>query len=100
MHFDPTGRIRIETNGSDFAISAILLQLRAEDGQWHPVAFWSRKLTEAERNYETHDKELLPIVMAFRHWRYYVEGCTHPVEVVTDHSNLISFSKVKHLNSR
>ena len=33
VHFDPTGRIRIETDGSDFAISAILLQLRAEDGQ-------------------------------------------------------------------
>ncbi len=46
-------------------LSAILSQL-FEDGLWHPVAFWSRKMIAAEQNYETHDQELLAIVMAFK----------------------------------
>jgi len=99
VHYDPEAKTRIETDASQYAIAAILLQL-CKDGLWHPVAFWSRKLIAAERNYETHDQELLPIVMAFRHWRHYVEGSKHPVEVVTDHNNLLGFMKMKHLNGR
>ncbi len=73
-HFDPTKKIRIETDASIFALVAILSQL-FEDGLWHPIVFWSRKMIPAECNYETHDQELLAIVMAFKHWRHYVEGC-------------------------
>jgi transposase InsO family protein len=99
VHFNPTATTRVETDASQYAISANLVQL-SEQGQWHPVAFWSRKLTDAERNYDTHDKELLPIVMAMRHWRHYVEGSTKPIEVVTDHNNLLGFMRMKHLNGR
>jgi len=38
--------------------------------------------------------------MAFRQWRHYVEGSLHPVEVVTDHANLVGFTNVKHLVGR
>ena len=71
-YFDPMRRIRIETDTLVFAVGAILSQLY--DAIWHPVAFWSRKMIPAETNYETYDQELLAIVEAFRHWRYYVEG--------------------------
>jgi hypothetical protein len=66
-HFDPHKGIRLETDASKFAITAILSQLQ-EDGQWRPVAFWSRKLIPAETRYETHDQELLAIVAAFKQW--------------------------------
>jgi hypothetical protein len=33
---------RIEANSSDFATSAVLSQLSAEDQKWHPVAFLSK----------------------------------------------------------
>jgi hypothetical protein len=49
-HFDPRKHIRLETDASKFAIAAILSQLQ-EDGQWRPVAFWSRKLIPAETRY-------------------------------------------------
>ena len=98
-HFDPRLRIRVETDASTFAIAAILSQL-FEDGLWHPVAFWSRKMIAAEQNYETHDQELLAIVMAFKQWRHYVEGAAHPIEVLTDHNNLKGFMNVKSLNGR
>jgi hypothetical protein len=39
-----------------------------------PVAFFSRKMSAAELNYEIHDKELLAIVEAFKEWRVYLEG--------------------------
>ena len=62
----------IETDVSDFAIEAVLSQ-RDDEGRLHPIAFHSRKFQPAEINYEIHDKELLAIVDAFKHWRWYCE---------------------------
>jgi len=47
--------------------------------------FHSRKLNDAERNYEIHDKELLAILEAFREWKHYLLGADDPVTVYTDH---------------
>lgn len=99
VHFDPNRKIRIETDASDFAVAAILSQ-PDNDGAWHPVAFWSRKMIPAECNYETHDQELLGIVEAFKQWRHYADGSRFPIEVLTDHNNLRGFMQVKHLNGR
>ena len=54
----------------------------------------------AERNYKTHDQELLAIVTAFKQWRHYLEGSFHPVEVLTNHNNLKYFMELAQLNSR
>ena len=67
---------------------------------WYLVAFWSRKMIPAERNYETHDQELLAIVMCFKHWRHYLEGSQHPICVLTDHANLRAFMTTKELSRR
>jgi hypothetical protein len=60
----------VETDASGFAIGAIFSQLFMDKKNmreiWHPITFWSRKIFPAEKNYETHDKELLIIVIAFR----------------------------------
>ena len=98
-HFDPVRKIRVETDASNFAIAGILSQ-PDDEGHWKPVAFWSRKMIPAERNYETHDQELLAIVAVFKQWRHYLEGSWHPVEVLTDHNNLKSFMNIKQLNGR
>ena len=52
----------IEADSSDFATGAVLSQLSAEDAKWHPVAYYSKSLSETERNYEIHDKEMLAII--------------------------------------
>jgi hypothetical protein len=49
------------TDASNYAISTILEQDNAL-GHSHPVAFYSKLLQPAERNYEIHDKELLTII--------------------------------------
>ena len=51
----------VECDASDFATGAVLSQKGADD-LLHPVAFYSKSLNDAERNYEIHDKELLAII--------------------------------------
>ena len=104
-HFDPECHIRIETDASGYAIGGVLSQLTSDhltsdQGQWHPVAYFSRKMIPAETRYKTHDGELLAIVEAFKTWRHYLEGCKHKVLVLTDHNNLRRFMDTKSLSSR
>jgi len=62
------------------------------------VAFHSRKLNSAERNYKIHDKKLLAIMEAFKEWKEYLWGEEEPVTVYTDNQNLQSFLTKKVLN--
>jgi hypothetical protein len=98
-HFDPDLPIRLHTDASGFAISGILSQLHS-DCQWHPVAFFSRKCIPAECNYGIPDLEMLAIVESMRHWRHYLEGSHHPIQVLSDHKNLTTFMSTKVLNRR
>jgi hypothetical protein len=97
--FDPKKKITLETDASDFAIGACLSQ-PGDDGKLRPIAYHSRKLSPAELNYDIHDKELLAIIVAVEQWRVYLEGSTYPVQVWTDHKNLIYFTTTKVLNRR
>jgi len=98
-HFGPTRQVIIESDASDFALGAVLSQ-RDEENRLHPVAFHSRKFQPAEINYKIHNKELLAVVDAFKHWRRYCEGATHQVQVFSDHQNLEYFTTTKVLNQR
>jgi len=54
------GKFRVETDTSGHTIGAVLSQ--EQEGKWKSIAFLSRTIQLAERNY---DKELLAIVEAF-----------------------------------
>jgi len=56
------GKFRIEMDGSEHAIGGVLSQ--KQEGKWKPIAFLSRTMQPAERNYEIYDKKLLAIVEA------------------------------------
>jgi len=56
------GKFRIEMDGSGHAIGGVLSQ--KQEGKWKPIAFLSRTMQPAERNYEIYDKKLLAIVEA------------------------------------
>ncbi|GJP78503.1 hypothetical protein CLOP_g8794 [Closterium sp. NIES-67] len=75
---------------------AVLLQVFGEGLQ--PIAYESRKLNPAERNYPVHDKELLAIVHAFKVWRCYLTGAD--VTVRTDHKSLQFIRAQPTLNPR
>ena len=99
QHFQPDLPLTIEADASDYALGCILSQ-HSPSGDLHPVCFYSRKFTAAERNYPIYDKELLAVVEAFKHWRVYVEGANHPVSVYTDHKNLEYFSAARTTSRR
>ncbi|KAJ8507306.1 hypothetical protein ONZ45_g10310 [Pleurotus djamor] len=91
---------RVEADSSDFATGAVLSQLDPTDQKWHPVAYYSKSLQAAERNYEIHDKEMLSIIRALEEWRHLLEGATPDFEIWTDHKNLEYFMKAQKLNRR
>ena len=103
-HFNPSLRIMIETDASDFAIGAILSQKEGDSepttAHWHPVAYYSRKMIDAETRYPTHEGEMLAIDAAFKHWRHYLKGAQHTILVRTDHDSLKHFMTKKELNRR
>ena len=87
----------METNASDFALRAVL-SLLGDGKRLHPVAFYSRKFSATEINYEILDKELLAIVDSFQEWHHLLEGATHQMIVYTDHKNLGYFISTRVLN--
>src|SRR5882672_9359335 len=99
-HFNPNNPIVVETDASDYAIAAIISQISPDDGDIHPIAFYSHSMQPAELNYEIYDKELLAIFEAFRQWRNYLEGSAHVVLVLSDHKNLEYFATTKQLMRR
>ncbi|CAF1143451.1 unnamed protein product [Brachionus calyciflorus] len=63
---------RLETDASDIGLGAVLSQKR--DGEWKPIAYWSRQLIKSEQNYSATEKEALAIVEAMEHFRVYLYG--------------------------
>ena len=63
------------------------LQQRPHGGDWQPLSFFSRKLTDTETRYSTFNRELLAVVGALRHFQFLLEG--RSVHVLTDHKPLV-----------
>src|SRR5882724_5753690 len=97
VHFNPDNPIVVETDASDYVMAAIISQISPNDGDIHPIVFYSCSMQPAELNYEIYDKELLAIFEAFRQWCNYLEGSAHVVLVLSDHKNLEYFATTKQL---
>jgi transposase InsO family protein len=96
---DPEKPYFLETDSSDYAQGGVLSQTN-DEGSLKPIAFFSKTMLPAERNYDIHDKELLAIVKCFKEWRQYLEGSKHQVTVYSDHRALKTFMTNKTLNRR
>ena len=90
-HPVPGARTVLTTDASDVAIGAVLEQ--QIDEHWQPLAFFSRQLNKAERNYATIDRELLGIHSAVLHFRYFLEG--RDFTVYADHKPIVAAMKKK-----
>jgi hypothetical protein len=83
-----TDPFELEVDASGFAMGAVLLQKKM-DGKKHPITYYSKTLSAAERNYDVYNLELLAIVNALDHWRPYLAGSPHKIIIYSDHQNLL-----------
>jgi len=98
-HFDHEREVNIETDASDYVSAGVLSQCD-DDGVLHPVAYFLKKLTSAECNYDIYDKELMAIIKALEEWRPECEGAAYPLPLITDHKNLEYFTTKNLFNRR
>ncbi|MBW0538711.1 hypothetical protein O181_078426 [Austropuccinia psidii MF-1] len=92
-HFNPSLPTIVETDASDYALSAVLSQVN--DSGKHPISFYSHNILPAELNYEIHDKEPLGIVCTLKRWRAFLLSLLNSFEVLKDHSSLQYFMSSK-----
>ena len=85
-------------DASGHAIRGVLSQEQEE--KWKSIAFLSRMMQVAERNYEIYNKELLAIVEALTTWRQYLLDISETFEVWMNHKNLKYFQEPYKLNGR
>jgi len=86
----------LRTDASDIAIGTVLLQ-DGSDGV-HPIAYMSRKLNNAERNYSVVERECLPIVWAISKFQLCLYGRSFVLQ--TDHRPLVYLNQSKITNAR
>ncbi len=100
VHPDPQKPFIVEVDASTSGVGAVLSQQQGNPPRLHPCAFFSRKLSSAEQNYDIGNRELLAIKLALEEWRLWLEGARHPFVVYTDHRNLEYLREAKRLNPR
>ena len=82
---DPNKNFILHTDASDVALGGILMQYD-DDDNLHPIAYASKTLNDAQRNYSVSDREALAIVWALEHFNTFCEG--HKYTAITDHAAL------------
>ncbi|EFP06104.1 hypothetical protein CRE_05815 [Caenorhabditis remanei] len=87
----------IESDASSIAVGALLLQT-GEDGELHPIAYDSRKLTTTERKYPPIETEALALAFAVKAFRTYILGSS--VTAIVDHRPLTSLMHRRDLIGR
>jgi len=99
-HPDPELPFIVEVDASSTGIGAVLSQRQGNPAKMFPCAFYSRKLSAAERNYDVGNRELLAMKAALEEWWHWLEGAQHPFTILTDHKNLEYLRSAKRLNPR
>jgi hypothetical protein len=99
-HYSPDYKTQIETDISDSVVAGMISQRFGDE--WHPIAFYSKTMNGAERNYEIHNKEMLAVIRVLQEWRAKLKGLhrNERFRILTNHRALEYFMTTKKLSAR
>ena len=98
--FDCSKPLFIEVDASKHGIGAAMLQsdpifknssTSEIPDNLHPISYASKTLSETESNYSNIERELLGVIFATTHFKYFTYG--RPVTIISDHKPLVSLFK-------
>ncbi|CAF1263224.1 unnamed protein product [Rotaria sordida] len=87
---------KVQTDASDEGIGTVLLQIYPEGDR--PVAYLSKKFTQAQRRWSPMEQECYAFICAFDKWHNYLSGIKFTWE--TDHKALTQLNKKAQINKR
>ena len=87
---------KVQTDASDEGIGAVLLQTHPEGDR--PVAYLSKKFTQAQRKWSPMEQECYAFICALDKWHNYLNGIKFTWE--TDHKALTQLNKKAQINKR
>lgn len=87
-HYDPKKPLIVTCDASARGVGAVLSQLSADGGGERPVAYASRTLNDAEKNYSQIHREALAIIFSTNKFHQYLYGRHFTLR--TDHKPLVS----------
>ena len=73
-------KFKVEADTSNYATGGVL-SVKSSNGIWRPVAFILKSLSDTERDYKIHNKEMLAVVRCLEAQRYFLEGTTTKFEI-------------------
>lgn len=97
VHPDFTKPFIIQCDASATGVGSVLCQV-GKDGEEHPIAYFSKKLNAAQRNYSVTELECYAAVLSVKKFRPYVEGMNF--KIITDHASLKWLMGQKDLSGR
>ena len=86
VHYDPKKRIVLHCDASPYGVGSVMSHVM-DNGEEKPIAYHSRALKPAERNYSQIEREALAIVTAVKKFHQYLYG--QNFNIVTDHKPLL-----------
>lgn len=90
-------KFTLHVDASQVAVGGTLTQ-EDDEGRTRVISYTSKKMTPAEQNYTTNDRELLALVHGLQRFRCYLEGSTF--SVITDNQVVSHFFSKSNLSRR
>ena len=91
---DPAVHYHLKCDASEVAVGGVLEQA-PENAPIYVVAYYSKRLGNAQRNYAPGKLELLALIVCLQQWRHYLLGAKAGFTVFTDHEPLLAIRSTK-----